>query len=247
MNVPAVALILTAALGVAHAGLPKVPPLASGGRFAVAGFGMDRSIVMAGAERDQGPGLVQDPVAYFKTHQGIVDSMWTIFRDTMPTLFAGVDMLPLDSMVSDASYQEASQCVPKKVFGKVVLACQDLEHPAGPNSIVDFQNPKLASWAQGKGLKAFFVVRNKVEYFLSAGAGVNGLVAGAGKMRVETTIYLVEPGKKAIWIGGYKNESESSTAMVGDLYPESKWSFALEAFRANLAKFAADVEKGKTP
>lgn len=247
MKSPAFLLVLGAALSVSHAALPKVPPLAAGGRFAIAGFAMDRSIVASGAERDQGPGLVQDPVAYFKTHQALVDSMWTLFRDTLPTVFAGVDLLPLDSMLADPSYQDATQCVPKKVFGKIVLACQDLEHPAGPNAVQDFKNPKLASWAKGKGLKSFFVVRNEVEYFLNAGAGVNNVMAGAGKMRVETTVYLVEPGNGAVWIGSYTNTSESSAVMVQDLFPESNWHFALEAFHANLAKFAADIAKGRTP
>lgn len=247
MKLPAFALILVAAIGAAHAGLPKVPPLAAGGRFAILGFAMDRSIVAEGKERDQGPGLVQDPVAYFKTHQAIADSMWTIFRDTMPAVFAGVDLLAMDSMLTDAAYQEATQCQPKKVFGKVVLACQDLEHPTGPNAVVDFKNPKITAWAQGKGLKAFFVVRNNVEYFLNIGAGSSTVMAGAGKMRVKTIVYLVEPGKPAIWIGDYTSASESSMAMVGDFFPESSWHFALEAFRANVAKFAADVAKGKVP
>lgn len=233
----------------AFASVSEAAPLVlpATGKIAVLGFALDNSIVMKGAERDGGPGILQKPEEYYRTHQAIVDSMWTIFKDTASAVFAGLDYLPLDSFKNDAAYNEASRCVPKKLMGKIVLPCRELEPKAGANAIPELDKPKMNDWAKKNGIARYFVLRSQAEYFLSAGAGVNDVVAGAGKMRVETYVFLVEPGKGVVWTSKYTNQSNSSAMIVNDLFPESNWIMATEAFRANLEDFSKVVAKAKTP
>lgn len=239
------ALVLCVA-GISSAGLAPLS-LPKTGKIAVLGFSLNKSIVMEEAERDQGPGVLQKPEDYYRTHQALTDSLWSVFRDTAATIFAGLDVLPLDSFKNDASYNEASRCVPKKVMGREIFSCLELEPKAGPNAIFDAKNSKVNGWATKKGVARYFTISNKAEYFLYTGAGVGNTMAGVGKMRLATTILLLEPGKGIIWSGTYTNSSNAVAPMIKDIFPESSWITATEAFRQNLADFAKDAAAAKAP
>lgn len=245
-------MLVLCAAGLSTAGLlgkpqPQFPPLSAASKLAVVGFSLDKSIVITDGERDEGPGIIQKPEDYYRLHQAIVDSMWTIFRDTMPAIFAGLNVLPVDSLVNDPAYGEALRCQPKKLMGKIVVPCPDLEPKGGLVAVGNEIAKPVLAWGAKKGFDRYMVVENKVEYFLSAGAGVNDLVAGAGKMRTITTLSIVDPAKGIVWIKDYTNESNSSAPMVNKLFPESKWILSIEGFRLNLAAMAKDIAGGKTP
>lgn len=251
MKTSSASLLVLCAAGIASAGLfgtpAEFPSFAAASKVGVVSFSLEKSIVVAGGERDEGPGILQKPEEYYRLHQSIVDSMWNVFRDTMPAIFAGPNILPLDSLIKDPAYAEAVRCQPKKLMGRIVLPCPDLEPKNGLVAASDVGSKTMMAWGAKNGFNYYVTVANRAEYFLSAGAGVNGLVAGAGKMRVVTTVLVVDPSKGIVWSRSYKNESFSSAAMVNSLFPESGWIFAVEAFRRNLAELAKDVAKVGKP
>lgn len=210
--------------------VPSIPSLA-GKKVAVLGFGLEKSIVREGDAADQGPGLVQKASSYYEAHQKATDTVYARFLAAFPSLFEGMDILPIDSTIKLAGFQTATACVPKKILGREIFGCPMLSPTGGLNAVGLTQAEKnVDAFAKSLGLDYYFLFVNKAGYFMSTGGGVNGLTAGAAKMRLETTVYLVQPGKGSVWSTSLREESETSKAMVGDLYSQDNFVLAGEAF-----------------
>lgn len=238
-------MLLTALLGLSLAGQPSVPSL-SGKKIAVLGFGLDKSIVMRDQERDQGPGIVQKAEDYYRAHQAATDTLYAHFLKKFPELFAGANVLPMDSVPTLPGYRIAAECKAKKVFGREIFGCNDLNPKGGMYSLSLGQaQEKVSPFAASIGLDYYLIFVNRASYRMSVGGGANGVVAGAGKMDLETTVYLLPvKGKDVAWSRSYKDESVTSKPMLNDIFSEDNYILIGEAFDGMAPKIRKDLEKG---
>lgn len=238
-------MFLPALLSLALAGQPSMPSLV-GKKIAVLGFGLDKSIVNKGDERDSGPGLIQKAEDYYRPQQAATDTLYARFLAQFPTLFKGATVLPVDSVLTAPGYAAAAECKPKKIFGREIFGCNDLNPKKGLYSLSLSQaQENVTTFAKSLGLDYFLVFGNRANYRMSTGGGINGLTAGVGKMDLETSVYLVKAGTKDVaWMSSYREESATSRAMVGDIFSTDNYVLIGEAFDAMVPKIRKDLEKG---
>ena len=226
---------------------PESIPSLVGKKIAVLAFGLDKSIVKENAERDGGPGLLQKSTDYYAANQAATDSLYAHFLASVPVLFEGMQFVPVDSIVHAPGYQTATACVPKKFMGREIFGCPNLNPTNGLNAASLTQaKENFDPFAKNLGLDYFLVFVSSANYRLNAGAGVNGLSGGAGKMRMETTVYLMQPGKGSVWSTSLREDSEHSGAMVGDLFSTDNYVLVGEAFTKMVPKLREGLAKGLT-
>jgi len=220
-------------------------PSLSGKKIAVLAFGLDKSIVKENDERDQGPGLLQKSTDYYAANQKAADSLYAHFLAAVPTLFEGIQLVPVDTIVHAPGYQTATACVPKKFMGREIFGCQNLSPTNGLNAASLTQaKENFDPFAKNLGLDYFLVFVSSANYRMNIGGGVNGLTAGAGKMSLETTVYLMQPGKGSVWSTSLRESSEHSGAMVGDLFSTDNYVLIGEAFTKMVPKLREGLAKG---
>lgn len=99
----------------------SVPPrylhLGGNGKLAVVSFYLDKSIVEDGSERDTGPGMLQKAGNYFEHHQVAVELMWAQAKDSLPAVLGIPDIVPLETVHSNAKYAELTSYPPIKLMG----------------------------------------------------------------------------------------------------------------------------------
>lgn len=226
---------------------PESIPSLAGKKIAVLAFGLDKSIVKEGAERDAGPGLLQKATDYYAANQKAADSLYAHFLAAIPALFEGIQLVPVDSIVHAPGYQTATACVPKKFMGREIFGCPNLSPTNGLNAASLTQaKENFDPFAKNLGLDYYLIFVSSANYRLNAGGGVNGLTAGAGKMRMETTVYLLQPGKGSVWSTSLREDSEHSGAMVGDLFNTDNYVLIGEAFTKMAPKLRESLAKGLT-
>lgn len=240
-------LLALLSLPVLSSAKPQAIPSLVGKRIATLSFGLDKSIVEEGKERDQGPGVLQKASVYYAAHQMATDSLYAHFVAAAPILFEGTQLLGLDSTLQAPGYRTATACVPKKIMGREIFGCPLLSPTNGLNGATFTQaKENFDPFAKGLGLDYYFMFVNDASYRMNAGGGVNGLTVGAGKMRLETTVYLMQPGKGSVWSTSFREDSEHSGAMVGSLFSSDNYVMVGEAFTKMVPRLREQIAKGLT-
>lgn len=237
-------MILAALLSMSLAA-QSLPSLA-GKRIAVFGFGLDRSIVREGTERDAGPGLLQKSDDYFKAQQAATDTLYAHFLASFGTLFKDLNVLPVDSVRNQPGYASNAECHPKKVFGREILGCNDLSPKGGLYAVSGAQNTDgLDALAKSMNLEYYVLFESSACYKMNGGAGINSLEAGVGKMKLETLMYLRKPGKGIVWMGRATELCKTMRPMVNSLYSSDNYVLVGEAFDALAPHLRQQLDKAQ--
>lgn len=241
-------MLLASALSLVLSAAPAIPSLA-GKSVAVLGFGLDKSIVEQGQPRDPGPGLLQKPEDYYKGQQATADSAYAHFVRAVPSLFDGLNLLPIDSVLAKPGYRAAAECKPKKIFGREIFGCNDLSPRKGLFALSPAQaQENLDPFAKSLGLDYYFLFVNVTDYRFKVGVGDSkgGSLSGAAHMHLETTVHLMQPGKGSVWSASYGADAPTSFPVVKDILNEDNFLSAAPLvdsiavpLRAELAKSIA--------
>lgn len=237
-------MLLATALSLVLSAAPAVPSLA-GKSVAVLGFGLDKSIVQEGEDRDGGPGLIQTK-GYYDPHQAATDTLYAHLKLKFDSLFLGAKALPLDSVRATAGYATAAECKPKKIFGREIWGCNDLSPKGGLYAVSLGQaQDNLDPFAKSLGLDYYLIFLNRASYKMWAGATIGGMGGGSARMQLETTVYLLKPGTKdVVWSGSWGDVCETSRGMVAGIYNTDNYVLVGEAFDKILPKLHAELAKG---
>ncbi len=85
-------------------------------KVAVGSVSVNGYITREGMERLT-PGLLQDPVEFYRYTQKAIDSTAMVLLDSLPQYLSDVQIVPISELSANAAYQRASRAVEKSILG----------------------------------------------------------------------------------------------------------------------------------
>jgi hypothetical protein len=208
--VVAAATFLTGCGGARYIDISRSAPVA------VVGFSLDKSIVEAGKEPDNGPGLLQKDENFYKNHQLAINALWSDFKASYRDMLLGAEVVDVESVVSNAQYQELSKHTPQMMMGKdIAIGGNVLTVQGGLNYVSSYNKDVLEKIAAALNAKLLMCIDYTGSYAMSTGVSIGNFGAGSAKMKLTAQVNLYEPGKGVVLTRSFSEDSDESFAMVG--------------------------------
>jgi hypothetical protein len=203
--------------------------------------------VEEGAEKSNGPGLLQNKEKYYQYHQEAIEAMWAQLKDSIGGVFGKAEFVPFEEIISNPKYIELTTYAPVKMMGLSMMPGADNVYPKESRYVSSYDKNVMAALFEPLGAEFLLIFDNQAAVrFTKNDVSIGGLALRRGCLALTTKITLYHKTDGYGWSTIITTTSDSDSRIIDhELNPDTFPKLLLEA-QAKLWKNIRDeVDLGK--